>query len=53
MNGLLRKMEREGKSITLRNMEGECEVNVLLFADDAACVGGRIWRKDENTCERV
>ena len=38
MDGVVRKMEREGKGIRLRNMEGEWDVNVLLFADDAVLV---------------
>src|ERR1051325_218590 len=35
MDGVVREMEREGKGIRLRNMEGEWDVNILLFADDA------------------
>ena len=38
MDGVVREMEREGKGIRLRNMEGEWEVNVLLFADNAVLV---------------
>ena len=38
MDGVVRKMESEGKGIRLRNMEGEWDVNVLLFADDAVLV---------------
>src|ERR1700755_252064 len=38
MDGVVRKMGREGKGIRLRNMEGEWDVNVLLFADDAMLV---------------
>src|ERR1044072_5405006 len=45
MDGVVRKMVREGKTIRLRNMEGEWDVNVLLFADDAVLVaesGGKL-----------
>ena len=38
MDGVVRGMEREGKGIRLRSREGEWEVNVLLFADDAVLV---------------
>src|ERR1700755_2283263 len=38
MESVVRNMEREGKGIMLRNMEGEWDVNVLLFADDAVLV---------------
>lgn len=38
MESVVRNMEREGKGIRLRNMEGEWDVNVLLFADDAVLV---------------
>src|ERR1700755_1310076 len=38
MGGVVREMEREGRGIRLRNMEGEWDVNVLLFADDAVLV---------------
>src|ERR1700755_2278273 len=38
MDGVVRGMEREGKGIRLRNMEGEWDVIVLLFADDAVLV---------------
>src|ERR1044072_2673943 len=38
MDGVVREMEREGKGIRLRNMEGEWDVNILLFEDDAVLV---------------
>src|ERR1700755_2886271 len=38
MDGVVRGMEREGNGIRLRSREGEWEVNVLLFADDAVLV---------------
>ena len=38
IDGVVREMEREGKGIRLRNMEGEWDVNVLLFADEAVLV---------------
>ena len=38
MDGVVREMEREGKSIRLRNMEGEWDVNVLLFVNESVLV---------------
>src|SRR6201990_1664215 len=38
MDGVVRGMDREGKGIRLRSGEGEWEVSVLLFADDALLV---------------
>src|SRR6201990_1082731 len=38
MDGVVRGMDREGKGIRLRSGEGEWEVSVLLFADDAVLV---------------
>src|SRR6201990_2990018 len=35
MDGVVREMEREGKAIRLRNMEGEWDMNLFLFVDDA------------------
>src|ERR1700755_879090 len=38
MDGVVRGMDREGMGIRLRSGEGEWEVSVLLFADDAVLV---------------
>src|ERR1044072_6681804 len=38
MDGVVRGMEGGGKGIRVRSREGEWEVNVLLFADDAVLV---------------
>lgn len=56
MNGVARRMEREGKSVRLRSAESKWEVNVLLYVDDAVMVEESeeklkiLMRKFESKC---